>query len=343
MGKIALNVMGGDHAPAAMIEGAQLAAEQGYEVILVGDQADIKGVSNDFETIVTTENIAFDVADPALAYRSSKDNPVKKAAQLVRDGQADAFVDCGNTAVTLTGATVTIGRIRGVRRPAIPVLLPRITNVEGEFTIEQTLLLDAGANKEVDPAMLGQFGVMGSLYMELVSGIPSPTVGILSNGAETEKGTDLVKEASRQLQALAHAGLVNYVGHVEGNDLFNGGVDVAVTDGFNGNLILKSVEGVATMMGGFIIGAFMHDLETQAALEVMRPHLRVLKTALDPNQVGGALLLGVKGVAIIGHGSSNATAVAGAIEQAYKAHHSGIIEKFSERIAKARVLESEAK
>jgi len=336
--KIALNVMGGDFAPREMITGAKFAADRGHEVILIGDQSALELGMGEFETVVTTDNIAFDVSDPANAYRRSKDNPVRRAAELVKSGVADGFVDCGNTAVTLTGATLTLGRIRGVSRPAIPVLLPRVGIIDGQPSVERTLLLDAGANKESDARMLAQFGVMGSLYMSLVENIDSPRVGILSNGAEEEKGTALVKEAHQSLANLGRLGIINFIGNIEGSDLYDGGTDVAVTDGFSGNLILKSNEGIANMMSDYLVRAFGATNETRAAQRIMMTRLAVLRNALDPSMVGGALLLGVKGVAVIGHGSSTAEAVSRAIDQAAHAHQRDIVDRFSEMIVRAKDL-----
>ena len=335
MGKIALNVMGGDYAPQAMIDGAKLAADEGHELILLGSADALSTVSGDFESVTTTEVIAYDVSDPANAFRASKDNPVRRAAELIREGRADAMVDCGNTAITLTAGTLVIGRIRKVKRAAIPVMLPRIMFKDGAPAIEHTLLLDAGANTEVDPSMLSQFAFMGSLYMELVGGVERPRVGTLSNGAEDEKGTQLVHDAMSAIRDIAKQAGINYVGNVEGKDLYNGNVDVVVTDGFTGNIVLKTSEGMATMMDGFILSAFQRDEETKQAYQTMKPHLQPMQTALDPTQTGGALLLGIKGVSIIGHGSSNPTAVLNAIRQARQAHDSDIIERFTEQLSTA--------
>jgi phosphate acyltransferase len=304
---VALDVMGGDHAPSLILEGARQAVAAGIPVTLVGRSADV-GDTFGLELFEASQVIAMD-DDPAKSVRTMKDSSLVRAAELVRDGKASAFLSAGNTGATMASALLRMGRIKGVSRPAIATPIP----VPGSTP---TVLLDAGANAECTAEFLIQFAQMGSVYARQRYGIERPRVGLLSIGEEDGKGNPLAKEANAMLRAGAAGPNVNFIGNVEGRDIMSTEVDVVVTDGFTGNVVLKTLEGGMKFFAGKIFEAFLANDETKAAAKVLLPALTPLTEALDPNTYGGAMLLGIDGVAIISHGSSNATAVLNACKVA---------------------------
>jgi phosphate acyltransferase len=304
---IALDVMGGDHAPALILDGARQAVAAGIPVTLVGRSADV-GDTFGLELVEASQVIAMD-DDPAKSVRTMKDSSLVRAAELVRDGKASAFLSAGNTGATMASALLRMGRIKGVARPAIATPIP----VPGSTP---TVLLDAGANAECTAEFLIQFAQMGSVYARQRFGIERPRVGLLSIGEEDGKGNALAKEANAMLRAGAAGPNVHFIGNVEGRDIMSADVDVVVTDGFTGNVVLKTLEGGMKFFASKIFEAFLSNDETKAAAKVLLPALTPLTEALDPNTYGGAMLLGIDGVAIISHGSSNATAVLNACKVA---------------------------
>lgn len=304
---IALDVMGGDHAPSQILDGARQAVAAGIPVTLVGRSADV-GDTFGLDLFEASQVIAMN-DDPAKSVRTMKDSSLVRAAELVRDGKASAFLSAGNTGATMASALLRMGRIKGVSRPAIatPIPVPGCT---------PTVLLDAGANAECTADFLIQFAQMGSVYARHRFGIAHPRVGLLSIGEEDGKGNALAKEVNAMLRAGAAGPNVLFIGNVEGRDIMSNDVDVVVTDGFTGNVVLKTLEGGMKFFAGKIFEAFLANEETKAAAKVLLPALMPLTEALDPNTYGGAMLLGVDGVAIISHGSSNATAVLNACKVA---------------------------
>ncbi len=304
---IALDVMGGDNAPSQILDGARQAVAAGIPVTLVGRSADV-GDTFGLDLFEASQVIAMD-DDPAKSVRTMKDSSLVRAAELVRDGKASAFLSAGNTGATMASALLRMGRIKGVSRPAIatPIPVPGCT---------PTVLLDAGANAECTADFLIQFAQMGSVYACHRFGIAHPRVGLLSIGEEDGKGNALAKEVNAMLRAGAAGPNVLFIGNVEGRDIMSNDVDVVVTDGFTGNVVLKTLEGGMKFFAGKIFEAFLANEETKAAAKVLLPALMPLTEALDPNTYGGAMLLGVDGVAIISHGSSNATAVLNACKVA---------------------------
>ncbi len=290
--------MGGDHAPGLILEGARQAADLGIPIVLVGRRADL-GDAHGFDVIEASQVIAMD-DDPGHSVRTMKDSSLVRAAEAVRDGKACAFLSAGNTGATMASALLRMGRIKGVQRPAIATPIPVIGSTP-------TVLLDAGANAECTAEMLAQFAQMGSVYAQKRYGIANPRVGLLSIGEEDGKGNTLAKEANE----LFRAGLpgINFIGNVEGRDVMSTEVDVVVTDGFTGNVVLKTLEGGMKFFAGKIFEALMSTPEAKEAAKAIMPQLLPLVEALDPNTYGGAMLLGVDGVCIISHGSSNATAI----------------------------------
>jgi phosphate acyltransferase len=297
---VAIDAMGGDFAPAQILEGAFAAFDLGIPIVLVGRSSDL-GDTRGLPIIEASEVIAMD-DDPAKGVRTMKDSSLVRAAEAVRDGKASAFLSAGNTGATMASALLRMGRIRGVQRPAIATPIPVIGSTP-------TVLLDAGANSECTPEMLLQFAQMGSSYARVRYGISSPRVGLLSIGEEDGKGNQLAKDTNEQLRAGLAGVDVNFIGNVEGRDVMSTDVDVVVTDGFTGNVVLKTLEGGMKFFAGKVFEALLSTPEAKEAAKAIMPKLLPLAEALDPNTYGGAMLLGVNGVCIISHGSSNATAI----------------------------------
>jgi phosphate acyltransferase len=314
---VAVDAMGGDRAPAEIVAGARAATDElGVDVVLVGPPDQV-GDTLGLELVPCTEVIGMD-EDPAQGVRRKKDSSLVRAAELVRDGAACAMVSAGNTGATMAAALLRMGRIKGVNRPCIATPLPRPGRTPG-------VLVDAGANAECSPQMLLQFAQMASAFARARHGTPEPTVGLLSIGEEASKGTPLVKE-THALLAAPDAG-VSFFGNVEGRDLLDTPVDVVVTDGFTGNVALKSLEGALRFLVDQLLAIFGTDEATKAAADVLLPYLLPLMAELDPEGAGGAMLLGLDGVCIISHGSSSATAMKNAIKVGHDLAAAGITEE----------------
>ncbi len=308
---VAVDAMGGDKAPGEIVAGAVRARDElGVDVVLVG-RPDELGTDHGLPVLPASEVIAMD-ADPGKSVRTMKDSSLVRAAEAVRDGKACAMVSAGNTGATMASALLRMKRLPGVGRPAIATPIP----CPGAPT--PTVLLDAGANAECTAEWLVQFAQMGTVYARHRYGIEAPKVGLLSIGEEPTKGTPLVKETHGLLAegAWAEACGGTFVGNVEGRDIMSPDVDVVVTDGFTGNVVLKTLEGSMKALVGAIFGAFGSTPETQAASDVLIPALLPLYAQLDPDNTGGAMLLGLNGPCIISHGSSSATAIVNAVKVA---------------------------
>ncbi|MEI7754803.1 MAG: phosphate acyltransferase PlsX [Actinomycetota bacterium] len=317
---IAVDAMGGDKAPSEIVAGARQAAELGFNVVLVGpaDLADI----GDLPLIVASEVIEMH-DDPAQGVRRKKDSTLVRAAEAVRDGRASAMVSAGNTGATMASALLRMGRIKGVNRPAIATPIP----VPGSLP---TLLLDAGANSEVQADWLVQFAQMGSVFSHHRFGIENPKVGLLSIGEEPGKGDTLRKEA---FELLSVARGINFIGNVEGRDIMTDTVDVVVTDGFTGNVVLKTLEGALKTVVKALFAAFASEESYKPHSDALLPALLPLYASLDPETYGGAILLGVDGVCIISHGSTSAKAMVNAITVAHDMVAAGIVEEIRNAIA----------
>lgn len=308
---IAVDAMGGDYAPDEIVKGAIAAAEElDVPVVLVGPAAQL-GDTGGLPVIEASEVIAMD-ADPGSSVRKMKDSTLVRAAEAVRDGRASAMVSAGNTGATMASALLRMGRIKGVQRPAIATPIP----VPNSPT--PTVLLDAGANAECSAEWLVQFAQMGAVFAKQRYGISQPKVGLLSIGEEPTKGNPLVKETHSLLATGEWIGGTGaqFVGNVEGRDIMTDEVDVVVTDGFTGNVALKTLEGALKGLIGALLAAFDSSDEARAASAQLWPSLLPLYAAMDPENTGGAMLLGVDGVCIISHGSSSATAMVNAIRVA---------------------------
>ena len=314
--------MGGDRAPAEIVAGALAAAAAGLAVVLVGDPGRM-GNTGGLPVLPASEVIEMH-EDSARSVRAKKDSSLVRAAEAVRDGKAGAMVSAGNTGATMASALLRMGRLRGVGRPAIATPIP----VPGSTP---TVLLDAGANAECSAAWLVQFAQMGAAFARQRFAINAPRVGLLSIGEEAGKGSPLVKEAYDLLATGAGGSGVDFIGNVEGRDVMSDRVDVVVTDGFTGNVVLKTLEGSLRFAMEAVLGAFSATAETKAAGEVLLPALLPLAAQLDPETYGGAMLLGVDGVCVISHGSSSATAIVNAVRVA----HDAVSEDLVGRLRKA--------
>ncbi len=313
---IALDAMGGDFAPAEIIAGARRAVDElGLGVTLVG-VPELLGDPMGLEVVPCSEVIAMD-DDPASSVRKKKDSSLVRAAELVRDGRASAMVSAGNTGATMASALLRMGRLPGVVRPCIATPIPNPGRTP-------TVLVDAGANAECTPEMLVQFAQMASAYVQVHYGVTSPKVGLLSIGEESTKGTPLVKETHALLASLEG---INFFGNVEGRDLIPSPVDVVVTDGFTGNVALKTLEGSLKFIFATVLEVIATNETTKAAGDVLFEYLLPVAGSLTPENQGGAMLLGLNGICVISHGSSNATAIMNAIRVAAEMDRVGVVEK----------------
>ena len=332
---IALDAMGGDFAPAAMVEGAVRAARQGVPVILVGLEDAVRGelAKHDaaglpIEVVAASDAIGMD--DHATDVRKNKNLSINVAVRLVRDKRASAVVAQGHTGATLVSALFGLGRLPGVERPAI---LANFPNAKGRVS-----LVDVGANADNRPEFLQGFALMGAAYASAMLGLENPSVGLLSIGEEEGKGNALTLEAFDLLKATPG---LNFYGNVEGRDIFKGTTHVVVTDGFTGNVVLKAAEQEAKLLFGWVREALTSGgLMTKIGAALVRPALREVALRLDPNEFGAQPLLGVRGLVFIGHGSSNARAVESALLNAAKAVEAGLLERVASKLeVLARKLE----
>ena len=306
--RIVLDVMGGDNAPEATIAGAVAARRNhGVETILVGDYKVVASelqahgeIPAQYQIEHAGEVVQMD-EQPASAVRQKLDSSIRVAANLVKDGEAGALISMGNTGATMAAAVLIVGRVPGVNRPALAGVLPS--------TDLRTLMLDIGANSECNSQNLLQFAIMGSLYMEAVHGIKCPSIGLLNVGEEDVKGNQLARDAHELLKSSQ----LNFRGNVEGVDLLRGIVDVAVCDGFTGNVAIKAMEGTGDFAFGMLQAASRVSTRSKLGALLMRPALRAMRTSFDYAEWGGATLLGVNGLVFVGHGRSHRGAVERAI------------------------------
>ena len=315
--RIAVDAMGGDRAPAVVIEGALLAAKEfNLDLVLVGQTDAVErevakhGAAGRFEIIPASQTIEMHES-PSSALRK-KDSSMKVGFELMKRGQVQAFVSAGNSGAMMATGMFVVGKLPEVSRPAILITVPSMAN--------GTVIVDAGANVDCKPKHLVQFAQMGAVYAERVMGITRPRVGVLSNGEEDSKGNELTRAASQELGATR----LNYIGYVEGRDIFNGRVDVVACDGFTGNIALKTMEGVASFVGSVLKGAFQKNLSSRMGYLMSRGSLREAYRRLDYAEYGGAPLIGLDGVAIIAHGGSNPLAIKNAIRAARDAVEQGV-------------------
>ena len=325
--RIAVDAFGGDHAPDEIIKGCILAAESvDCEMILVGDETIIRNILMElgYKGNKICVHHASEVIDgndaPVESVRRKKDSSMVVAQMLCKNGMADAVVSAGNTGAYLAGAFRYIGRIKGIRRPALTTFMPSVTGKRG-------VLLDTGANVDCKPEFIEQFAQMGSLYAEKNLGIENPKVYLLNIGTEEHKGNEMSQKAYELLKANEK---INFCGNIESRDLIAGFADVIVCDGFTGNVAVKSIEGTASALFGLIKQSFMKTVATKISSIVMKAHLKDLKSMMDYTEYGGVPLLGVDGTVIKAHGSSNAKAICNAIKSAAVFCESGTNEALKE-------------
>jgi glycerol-3-phosphate acyltransferase PlsX len=333
--RIAVDAMGGDHAPQVNVDAAVAAARE-FEIpsLLVGRASRLAKLlaesgyrGSDIEIVDAPEVVTMD--DPATAaVRGKRNSSIRVAANCVRDGRAQGLVSAGHTGAAMVSAKMVVGTIEGVDRPALAAVIPNLSG--------HCLLLDVGANPDAKTQHFKEFAVMGSLYAQLAFGRESPSIGLMSIGEEDTKGTDRTKEA---FKVLKEAGL-NFIGNVEGRDVFDGNVDVIVTDGFTGNVILKVSEALGEMVEKLLREEIKKTLQASVGFLLSRSAFRSFKQRLDYSEYGGAPLLGVKGCVIICHGRSSAKAIKNAIRFAAEFSRQGVAEKIQASIAELHAREA---
>ena len=336
--KIIVDAMGGDNAPASNVRGALDAVrELGVEVILVGRGEDILKVLKDEGVadlppgleIAHASEVVEMCDNPATAFREKKDSSLTVGLNLLKNGDGDAFVSAGSTGALLSAATLMVKRIRGIRRAALAPVVP--TGGGG------AVLIDCGATAEGTPEYLLQFAFMGSYYAERVLKRPEPKVGLLNIGAEPSKGTDLQRSAHELLTQADKAGRIRFIGNVEAREAVFGAADVIVTDGYSGNIFLKTMEGVGGYMARQLKAMFMKNLGTKLAAVLVADGIKALKKSMDAGEVGGTALMGISRPVVKAHGSSDAYAIKNAIRQARDFAASGLIDDITENIEHMRL------
>jgi glycerol-3-phosphate acyltransferase PlsX len=335
--KIAVDAMGGDFGPRIMVRGAVQAAEDfNLDVVLVGVESVIQrefdriGGRGSRITILDAPE-AIGMGEGVFSIRRKKKSSIRVGAELVKDGRADAFVSTGNTAAVVYISREILGALQGVDKPALALLVPTLKGF--------TLLLDVGANANCRPRDLEQFAVMGKVFMEQIMGLRNPSIGLMSIGEEKTKGNDLTKEAFGRL----HASPLNFIGNVEGKDLYSGKADIIVSDGFTGNVALKATEGVMETLFSLARREITKNLLARVGFFLMKRNLKSLFKKMDYSEYGGAHLLGLNGVCIIGHGRSNPNAVKNAIRLAKDFVVNRVQEKIQQEIGRSARAVGEAK
>lgn len=330
--RIIVDAMGGDNAPEAIVRGGVMAAKRfEEEIVLVGQEERIRAIlkSNGSEniphlSIIHAPDIVDMHDDPSTVLRKKPESSMAVALKLVQKGEGDAIVSAGSTGALLSGATLFCKRIKGIRRGAVAPVMPCAGG--------KVLLIDGGANTECTAEYLLQFGFMGSLYMQKIMGVEKPRVGLVNNGSEDTKGDALRLESYQLLKAAGDAGRLNFVGNVEGTDVPKGACDVAVCDGFAGNVMLKTIEGVAKFMSGELKKVFLRSAATKLAYLLVKDGLSDFRALFDQDQIGGAPFLGISCPVIKAHGSSNETAAMNAVRQAIEFCRSGLIQEITEQV-----------
>ncbi|MGC2417663.1 MAG: phosphate acyltransferase PlsX [Candidatus Acidiferrales bacterium] len=331
---IALDAMGGDHAPRAEVEGAILAArELGVRVLLVGVEETVRQELarhklRDLPIEVVNANDVITMTDsPSHAFRRKKESSLHVAARLVRDGKADALVSAGNTGAVMTVARFVLGTLPSVDRPALAAAFPNMKE-------KVSIILDVGANVDSKPEQIEQFAVMGEIYYRTIWGVKRPRVALLSIGEEEMKGNELTRDAAALLKLTS----LNFTGNVEGRDVFRGNVEVVVCDGFIGNIALKISEGVVEHIGGMLKKAIKSSLRSQLGYALSKRAFDDFRKRTDYSEYGGAPLLGVKGITVIGHGRSNPNAVKNAIRVAAELCRARVNEKIEQELSAAAAI-----
>lgn len=330
--KIIVDAMGGDNAPGEIVKGAISAAKArpGLEIVLVGREAEVRsaagacgGLPGTVSVVNATEVIDMH-DDPATAFKTKKDSSMTVGLTMLKNGEGDAFVSAGSTGALLSAGTLLVKRVRGIRRAAMAPLLP--TAGKG------LVLVDCGANAECTAEYLVQFAYLGSFYAAGALGLARPRVGLLNIGTEDSKGDALRQETYRLLREAGEAGRLNFIGNIEAKEAIKGGCDVVVADGFSGNVMLKTIEGVSSFMGKELKGMFLSSLKTKIAALLVKNGLAAFKERLDPDTIGGTPFLGLRKPVIKAHGASKARAVENAVYQAAAAAEADLAGRIEENI-----------
>lgn len=334
--RIAVDAMGGDHAPGVVIQGVvDYLRESGRasqaRIVLVGKEKEIQKELKKFRNVPAERLEIVDALEEIsmkehfLSYwRKREQTSIKKAIDLVRDGRADAMVSAGNTGAVMALAKNALGTLKSIDRPALAIMLPTLKG--------NSLLVDVGANTESKPHNLVEFALMGKIYLENIFDVPNPRIGLMNIGEEEVKGNELTKATHNLLKGLD----INFIGNVEGRDVYIGEADLIVTDGFTGNVTLKVSEGVVEVMLSMLKREIMSNLFSKIGFFFLRHSLKRIKKKLDYSEYGGALLLGVNGIVIIGHGSSNPKAIKNAISLSCKFVSEKVLEKISREISRVK-------
>lgn len=336
--KIAIDAMGGDYAPSEIIKGAIkfIGENKSAKLFIIGKENIInKHISetiknqNNIEIINAEEVIEFDEA-PALAIRRKKKSSIVIGMKMLKNKEIDAFVSAGSTGALLAGGLFIVGRIKGIKRPALSVFLPSPK--------KNSMLLDIGANSDVKPKNLQEFAIMGSLYTKKIMGINNPTVALLNNGTEEGKGSELTKEAYKLLMNTQN---INFIGNIEAREVSNGDIDVIVTDGFTGNIYIKTAEGIAKIIMSSLKESIMSSLKSKIAGLFLKSNFKKIKQQFNSEEIGGAPFLGIDGIIIKAHGNSKEYAFFNAINQAKRAIQSNYVEDLKKELIECDVEEKD--
>lgn len=340
--RIIIDAMGGDNAPYAIVKGAVDAQKEfGEDILLVGKEEEIRNclsqldaLENPHVSVINADEVIDMHDDPSTAVRRKKNSSMAVALNLLKNNEGDAVISAGSTGALLTGATLTIRRIKGIRRAAMAPVLPN-----GEKGV---VLIDCGANVECTPEYLLQFAYMGSFYSNHILACENPRVGLLNNGSEDTKGTELCKATYALLKEACDSGRLNFIGNVEGTDVLTGNVDVVVADGFSGNILLKTVEGTSKFLLKNLNRIAHSSLKDKIGASLLKKDLMALKKMVDVSEIGGTAFIGITKPVIKAHGSSDARAIRSAVKQAIDFVNSGVISDIEENMEYMRLRSDES-
>ena len=333
--RIIIDAMGGDNAPVEIVKGALAAAAKrpDVEMVLVGREEAVRAAMGQQApanvAVVNATEVIEICDDPATAFKKKKDSSITVGLNMLKNGEGDAFVSAGSTGALLSAATLVVKRIKGIRRAAMCPVIPTAAG--------QAVLIDCGANAECTVEYLVQFAYLGSFYASHVLGIKNPRVGLLNIGAEPSKGDSLRLETWPVLQAAGERGEINFIGNIEAKEAIKGGCDVIVADGYSGNIMLKTIEGVGSYLGGEVKKLFLQSAKTKIAGLLVQSGLKAFKAQMDPDRVGGTAFLGISKPVIKAHGSSGAYAIENAVYQAVRVAESAIIAEIEANVDKMKV------
>ncbi len=333
--RIIIDAMGGDNAPVEIVKGTLAAAAKrpDVEMVLVGREEAVRAAMGQQTpanvTVVNATEVIEICDDPATAFKKKKDSSITVGLNMLKTGEGDAFVSAGSTGALLSAATLVVKRIKGIRRAAMCPVIPTAAG--------QAVLIDCGANAECTVEYLVQFAYLGSFYASHVLGIKNPRVGLLNIGAEPSKGDSLRLATWPVLQAAGERGEINFIGNIEAKEAIKGGCDVIVADGYSGNIMLKTIEGVGSYLGGEVKKLFLQSAKTKIAGLLVQSGLKAFKAQLDPDRVGGTAFLGISKPVIKAHGSSGAYAIENAVYQAVRVAESAIIAEIEANVDKMKV------